>query len=182
MWGKTRLVTDLRLARSCPPERRGPVLPAPGTPMVFSRPHRIYTSLESAAAPGGHESLALVSGGEGGAAGSMGATRSAPAGLRAPARRRAHLHARARASGSVPATLESTFVQLPFFFFPDFLLNILLPRTANFWQNARDSADQMVWAVAHPPQPARLVGDLASRVLSPAVLATQLGNKLNFSM
>lgn len=103
-------------------------------------------------------------------------------GLRAPARRRAHLHARARASGSVPATLESTFVQLPFFFFPRLPFNILLPRTANFWQNARDSADQMVWAVAHPPQPARLVGDLASRVLSPAVLATQLGNKLNFSM
>lgn len=64
----------------------------------------------------------------------------------------------------------------------DFLSNILLTRTANFWQNARDSADQMVWAVARSPQPARLVGDLANRVLSPAVLATYLGNKVNFSM
>lgn len=177
---KTRLVTDLRLARSCPPERRGPVLPAPGTPMVFSRPHRIYTSLESAAAPGGHESLALVSGGEGGAAGSMGAARSgaprASEKARAPARTRTGLWKRP-SDPRVHVCATSLF-----FFFPDFLLNILLPRTANFWQNARDSADQMVWAVAHPPQPARLVGDLASRVLSPAVLATQLGNKLNFSM
>lgn len=105
--------------------------------------------------------------------------------LQGSARQREGARTCAHAHGPLEASQRPSSPRLcnfPFFFFPDFLLNILLPRTANFWQNARDSADQMVWAVAHPPQPARLVGDLASRVLSPAVLATQLGNKLNFSM
>lgn len=100
----------------------GAVPPAHGAPMVFSRPHRIYTSLD-----GCRSERARITGSRRWqrrrCCRITETARSALAELRVPARRHPCVRARAQASGSIPATLKSPclcnslfffFLQLPF--------------------------------------------------------------------
>lgn len=128
--------------------------------------------LEPVTTQGGHESLARVTGKEGGAAGMTETARFALSELGVPGRRPAcsHTHTHApRASQQQPkvgvcATAFSIFSH----------------RQLTSGQRL-GTVDQMVWVVSSSPQPALLVGDLAHGVLSPAVPATYLGKKVNFS-
>lgn len=104
--------------------------------MVFSRPCRIYASLLSRLLfrPGMNHWL-LSFGGEGNAAGIMEIACSAFTELRVPERK--HTRARAHPSEDALAAVGSQCLC-------NFLLNILT-RTAQFWQNAWDCVNQMVW-------------------------------------
>lgn len=119
--------TALRLARSCPRERRwGPLCP-PCTGMAFSRLRCVHASPEWVTGSRHRRRRRCA-----------GTVETAWAALRAHARGRCT----ARASDSVP---EAACRQC----LCNFLSNILT-RTANFWQNAQDSADQMVGGLHAP--------------------------------
>lgn len=162
-WFTTGTAMPTRVTGACPA--------SPCTPAGFPTRTRLTASLAPVTVQGGHESLAHVTGKEGGAAEMTETARFALPELGVPGRRPAcsHMHTPPQASQQQPEVgVCATAVY------------IFSHRQLTSGKRL-GTVDQMIWVVSSSPQPALLVGDLAHWVLSPAVPATHLGNKVNFS-